>query len=142
MIKSNLNREKLFQFFKFSIIGALGFLVDIITFYSLNIIFNTFFSRICSFLLAVIFTYICNKILTFRQIRTKNNFWREFVPYFFSMLLGGSINLLTFFIIETSNLFFSQFHFISIALGSCAGLFVNFFLSVFIFDKNTKKKSI
>lgn len=133
-----LNRERLIQFFKFAFIGALGFLVDVMGFYSLNIILNTFFSRLGSFLFAVIFTYIFNKIITFKQLHSKENFWKEFIPYFFSMLLGGSVNLLTFFSIEYSNLFFSQWHFVSIALGSCAGLFVNFFLSIFIFNKNIK----
>lgn len=135
MNKKSLNKERFRQFFKFTFIGALGFLVDVIVFYLLNIILNTFFSRLGSFLSAVIFTYIFNKRITFKRLHSKENFWKEFIPYLFSMLLGGTVNLFTFFSIENSGLFISQWHFISIALGSCAGLFVNFSLSIFIFNK-------
>ena len=106
MNKSNLNKERIIQFFKFTFIGALGFLVDVIAFYLFNIILNNFFSRLISFLSAVIFTYIFNKRITFKNSHLKENFWKEFIPYLFSMILGGSVNLFTFFSIEKSNLFF------------------------------------
>jgi len=126
---------RIFQFFKFSIVGALGFCVDVFCFYVLILIVNTYASRSLSFFAAVVFTYILNKTITFDNKETKKKFWKEFPVYFGSMLLGGAVNLTTFFFLESSFVFFSERCYIAIAIGSIAGLFVNFFLSVLIFRK-------
>lgn len=132
--------KKFFQFFKFSIIGGLGFGIDVATFYFFNLALNTYLSRLGSFVVAVIFTYIFNKLFTFDVIYSRINFWKEFPAYFGSMVIGGAVNLITFFLLETYSSFFSHRHYLAIAMGSASGLVINFFLSVFIFQERTKKE--
>lgn len=126
--------NRLFQFFKFSVIGAGGFFVDVGVYYLLDLFMIDFISRLGSFFSAVVFTYIFNKKITFNHGQKGKSFFGEFWAYFMSMLAGGAINLMTFFI---ANVFlFPQKAFFSIALGSMAGLFVNFTLSKIVFKRD------
>lgn len=129
------DKKRIFQFLKFSIVGTLGFLVDVGCFFCLSSLFGTFLSRIISFLAAVLFTYVLNKTLTFGLIYSSVGFWEQLVPYLISMLAGGSVNLITFFILDWTVIFISHRPFLGIAIGSLAGLLVNFSLSLQIFNK-------
>lgn len=126
-------RKLTIQFFSFSIIGVGGFIVDAGVYHLLYSCFGEIFSRIFSFSSAVFFTYTLNNLITFKNF--SNYFWTKFPAYFVSMLGGGCVNLLTFFLV---NRFFSldpSRAYLSIALGSLAGLFFNFFASLFVFSK-------
>lgn len=125
--------SRLFQFFKFSLVGAFGFLVDVGVYYFLDLILTNFLSRLGSFFSAVVFTYIFNKKITFNYVRGGKSFWREFGNYFMSMLAGGLINLMSFFLCNT--FLFPEKAFLSIAIGSVAGLSVNFTLSRLVFSR-------
>lgn len=129
------DKERIFQFLKFSIVGTLGFLVDVGCFFCLSSLLGHFFSRIISFLAAVLFTYVLNKTLIFGLISSSLGFWKQLIPYLISMLAGGSVNLITFFILDWTIVFISQRPFLGIAIGSLAGLLVNFSVSIKIFNK-------
>lgn len=122
---------RLSQFVKFSLVGAAGFLVDVTSFYLCAPTLPNPFPRIVSFTSAVIFTYALNRSITFRFRQRK--FWKQFPAYLLSMMGGGSINLLVFFLLQNYSLFFFDRPYISIALGSVAGLIFNFILSLKIF---------
>lgn len=122
-----------FQFFKFSVVGSMGYVVDVATFYLTHCILGSFFSRLFSFGVAVVFTYVFNRALTFRYSTTIGSFWRQFPSYFLSMTVGGVVNLVVFFILNSSFLFFIERAYLAIAFGSFAGLFVNYFLSSQLF---------
>lgn len=124
---------RLVQFLKFSVVGTFGFFVDVAVYYLLELYLVSYVSRLGSFFSAVVFTYIFNKTVTFRNNHERENFWREFWPYLLSTLLGGTVNLLIFFI--CNEYFLENKAYLSIAIGSIGGLFVNFSLSRIIFNK-------
>lgn len=107
--------------------------MDVGVYYFLDLFLINFLSRLGSFFSAVVFTYVFNKKITFNHDQNGKSFWGEFGNYFMSMLAGGSINLISFF---ACNIFlFPEKAFLSIAIGSIAGLFVNFVLSRIVFRR-------
>ena len=126
--------QRITQFLKFSGIGTLGFLTDSGVFYICNLLLGNFYSRLISFFIAVVFTYIFNKRVTF-NIEKSECFWKEFPAYFCSMIAGGLVNLLMFFILVYFYNFFSERQLLAIAIGSLSGLSINFLLSLKIFKK-------
>lgn len=123
---------RFYQFLKFSIVGSLGFCVDLFSFYLYSSVFPYPLPRILSFISAVIFTYICNRTLTFKKSMRK--FWKEFPSYFLSMLGGGTLNLLVFFFLNNYSTYFHSRAYLSIAVGSIAGLGMNYLLSLIVFQ--------
>lgn len=126
-------RRLIIQFFTFSIIGIGGFVVDASVYQLLYSWAGEVASRLVSFSLAVFFTYTLNNLITFRDI--SHYFWTKFPAYFVSMLGGGFVNLLTFFLVNRFFLLDPSQAYLSIALGSLAGLFFNFFASLLVFKK-------
>ena len=75
------------QFFRFSAIGAAGFLVDVSALYLLNGLgFDLYSARVASFLCAATFTWLGNRLFTFREssaIRRASG--REWLVYVVAM---------------------------------------------------------
>ena len=122
-----------FQFIKFSVVGTFGFGVDVCVFYLFTQICNLGLARIIAFLVAVIFTFLLNRSFTF-LVEKKTGFLPEFIKYFFSMILVGLANLATSLYLLYQIKFFENYQFIPLALGSVAGLLINFSLSKKIFS--------
>ena len=128
-----------YQFVIFSLNGALGLITDIIVFFFSSLYLDLYISRIISFVFAVVVTWILNRSITFKQ---KDNILPiylsdlayEFKRYFLASLIGGVINLSTYFLYIYKN----NYHldkYIAILLGSLAGLIFNFIFSKFIVFK-------
>ena len=81
------------QFFRFVLVGGLGFLVDASVLFGLlqGMGINPYLSRGGSFLSAATFTWILNRSLTFRS-KSKIRL-RELGLYLVLMALGGGLNL-------------------------------------------------
>lgn len=120
----------------FGFSGFVGFLVDASILSLLLDSLGPYLSRGLSFLAAVFTTWLINRSLTFRSRRSEHIPPIEFLVYLGSMMAGGSINL-GLYALLLENLPLANAHpTIGVALGSLAGMSVNFILSrTLIFDK-------
>ena len=118
---------KLNSFFRFGVVGAFGFCVDVSALYILMFFGLDYFSgRVISFLLAVTFTWQLNRRFTF-LIQNKFTLRQEAWRYFLASSFGGAINISIYsFVVLISNpLPFVPL--IGVALGSIAGMCTNYF---------------
>lgn len=121
------------KFLKFCIVGGAGFVVDTGVYYLANIIMPVLISRLISFTAAVLFTYYFNRRFTFKKQTSMN--LSEFLKYYSAMVLGGSVNVGSFWILMYFNSMVSNYPIFGIAFGSIAGLFVNYITSRIIIFK-------
>ena len=87
--------------------------------------------RFLSFSAAVLFTYVLNRRLTFRV--TNRAHASEFCRYYANMVLGGAVNIGVFYAAFVVSPFVKTYPVAGIALGSIAGLIVNFLTSRVLF---------
>ncbi len=118
---------------RFCIVGGGGFVVDSLIYLFVNIIAPPLISRLVSFSAAVFFTYVFNRFFTFESKDKASA--TEFARYYANMVLGGAINIATFYFAITVSDFIYAHPVIGIALGSIAGLFVNFLTSRILLTK-------
>ena len=127
-----MDRKGLFQITRFSIVGAIGFIVDLGVFSIVLFAIGPYGARIVSFIAAVICTWQLNRNFTFEK-KQKTSL-REFIAYFASMCVGGAVNIGCFVIalrLIPEN--WAVGPHIALALGSITGLFVNFALARLVF---------
>ena len=124
------------RFFKFCIVGSAGFLVDTGVYYLAAIILPVLLSRLLSFSSAVLFTYYFNRYFTFKNHSAMTI--TEFLKYYSAMVLGGAVNIGSFWLLMHIFSIINSYPILGIAFGSIAGLVVNFITSKFIFT-NSKK---
>ena len=117
------------QLLRFGIVGAAGFVVDASVLYvSLHFGSGYYFGRALSFLLAVWTTWQLNRRFTF-SVRDRKNVWREGGKYLMAMSVGGIVNYATY-CARVATLPKHWFlPLLSVAVGSVAGLMVNFFIA-------------
>ena len=115
------------RFLKFCVVGAAGFLVDTAVYYLAAIVFPVLLSRILSFSSAVFFTYYFNRSFTFEK-RTAMSI-AEFLKYYSAMVLGGAVNVGSFWVLMQLSSVVRSYPILGIAFGSVAGLSVNFVTS-------------
>ena len=121
------NHHLIKQIFLFGIVGTIGFVVDTIVLYCLKDFIGLIWGRGISFCSAVIATWLLNRNLTFKKSQTKSHI-REFTYYFSAMILGGCVNLLAYYIAVNYKLVATN-PIIGVAIGSIAGMVVNFISS-------------
>ena len=131
-----------YQFIIFALNGAVGLIIDLLVLFCTSIYLNLYISRIISFFSAVVVTWILNRNLTFKQeshfnidqfVRYKN-LLNEFKLYFLAVLMGGIINLSTYYCYVYINLEPLD-KYIATVLGSLAGLISNFIILKFVVFK-------
>lgn len=131
-----------YQFIIFALNGAVGLIIDLLVLFYTSIYLNLYISRIISFFSAVVVTWILNRNLTFKQeshfnidqfVRYKN-LLNEFKLYFLAVLMGGIINLSTYYCYVYINLEPLD-KYIATVLGSLAGLISNFIILKFVVFK-------
>ena len=112
------------QFFKFCIVGALGFGVDASLLTGLVNLFalDPFLARILSITAAMTFTWALNRNFTFTTVHRVS--FSEWGRYGAVNIFGAAINYGVFCIVLISNTVIS--HIVAIAIGSIAGLIWNF----------------
>ena len=119
------------QFFRFSVIGAIGFLVDVSVLYLLNGLgFDLYSARLVSFLCAATFTWLGNRLFTFRESgQPRRASGSEWLFYVAAMTLGGLVNYGVYAALITFVDPFGHYPWLAVAAGTGAGLSINFLLA-------------
>jgi putative flippase GtrA len=113
------------EFLSFAVVGAVGFVVDVAVLYLLAPLLGWYGARVLSFLAAATATWVLNRRYTFNGRNTNASVLREYLGYLVTMLGGAVVNYGAYVLV---------LHWVSgawapaagVALGSCAGLVVNF----------------
>lgn len=116
---------------RFSLVGAAGFLVDsaVLLVFTEVIGLGPYIARLPSFLAAATVTWWLNRLWTFERGAHKPML-REWINYLFAMKAGALINFLVYSLaLIVSNTIYSN-PVLGVALGSIAGLAVNYSLAV------------
>jgi len=121
------------RFLKFCVVGGGGFVVDSAVYLGASLAAGPLASRFTSFTAAVVFTYVFNRWFTFENPRKASV--AEFTKYYASMVLGGAVNIGIFYAAVTLSSLVAKFPVAGIALGSVAGLVVNFLTSRMLFSQ-------
>ena len=111
------------QFLSFAVVGAIGFVVDVAVLDLVAPLLGWYGARVLSFLAAATATWALNRRYTFR--RSEASVLREYFGYLVTMLGGAVVNYGAYVLV---------LHWVTgpwapaagVALGSCAGLVVNF----------------
>lgn len=116
------------QFFRFSLIGAAGFLVDLCVLYFLrNLGFDLYSARFFSFLAAATFTWLGNRLFTFgRAASMPVKVASEWSVYMAAMTFGGLINYAVYALLVTVLATFREHPWLAVVAGTGSGLLVNF----------------
>jgi len=113
------------QFLSFAVVGAVGFVVDVAVLYLVAPLLGWYGARVLSFLAAATATWALNRRYTFKARNANASVLREYLGYLVTMLGGAVVNYGAYVLV---------LHWASgawapaagVALGSCAGLAVNF----------------
>jgi putative flippase GtrA len=134
------------QFLRFGIVGGIGFLVDAgLLRLLLTAGLSPYSGRVVSFLAAVTTTWILNRSFTFRRDAAAAGHAApghpagEWLAYLGLMLIGGAVNYGTYAVaLQISDLVRAHPE-IGVALGSIAGMLVNFWTAkTMIFERKAK----
>lgn len=115
------------QFLAFCVVGTIGFVVDVAILYALAPWLGWFAGRVVSFLGAATTTWALNRAFTFsaQAASARYSAWQQYWRYMVAMLGGALVNYLAY----TLTLLWSSAPWaptLGVALGSVAGLVVNF----------------
>ena len=113
------------EFLSFAVVGAIGFVVDVAVLYLAAPLLGWYGARVVSFLAAATATWALYRRYTFSGRNAGASVLREYVGYLVTMLGGAVVNYGAYVIV---------LHWFTgpwapaagVALGSCAGLVVNF----------------
>lgn len=113
------------EFLSFVVVGAIGFGVDLGVLYLLAPYLGWYGARVVSFIAAATATWVLNRHFTFRERRSGASILREYAHYLLTMVGGALVNYAAYVL---------TLHWVGgplapalgVAIGSCAGLVVNF----------------
>lgn len=113
------------EFLSFAVVGVAGFGVDVGVLYLAAPVLGWYGARILSFVAAATATWLLNRNYTFGARKADAPMWREYLSYLLTMLGGASVNYAVY--VLTLHWIDGQWApALGVALGSCAGLAVNF----------------
>ncbi|MFM0308877.1 GtrA family protein [Paraburkholderia sp. RL17-383-BIF-A] len=114
------------QILRFTIAGAVGFVVDAgILYLALKAGIGAYVGRAISFLCAVFATWQINRRYTFRHA-TSQSVWREWIEYLLAMMLGGACNYGMYVVAMKLVPASALTPLLGVAAGSITGMVVNF----------------
>jgi putative flippase GtrA len=115
---------------RFGLVGCAGFCVDTgVLYLALYVLGMSYYSgRIISYAVAASSTWYMNRRFTFADSRNDNRF-REWARFVMLNLFGGGVNYAVYAAYIRMHAGSSAAPAIGVALGSIAGMFVNFYLS-------------
>lgn len=113
------------EFLSFALVGVIGFGVDVGVLYLLAPYAGWYGARVVSFIAAATVTWLLNRHFTFKERRSGASVLREYTHYLLTMVGGALVNYAAYAL---------TLHWIGgplapalgVAMGSCAGLAVNF----------------
>lgn len=115
---------------RFCVVGAIGFVVDVTVLYGLSNLLGWHAARLASFLCAATTTWMLNRRLTFSGRRSHARM-HEYLRYLVSMLGGGLVNYLVY-LVTLHGLAGRYAPASGVAIGSLAGLLVNYLLARYV----------
>jgi putative flippase GtrA len=122
----------------FGLVGFIGFIVDSGVLYLLKPFMGLYYGRLVSFICAVFTTWVLNRHLTFSRRASGLSLSREFSRYFGLMIGGGVVNYASYALLVYFVEFVARQPVWGVAVGSCAGMLVNYLLArFFIFRGHT-----
>jgi len=128
------------QLSQFAFAGLIGYFVDAGVLVVVYAWAGPYFGRLISFTAAVFVTWLINRSLTFRRERDGKPMHQELSLYVLSMLGGGLINVITYFCLVFYFKLSVEMLPVAVAIGSLAGMLVNFWLSKrFVFTASGNK---
>ncbi len=125
------------EFLLFGMAGLCGFVVDTAVLYALHEMLGAFYARGVSFLAAVLATWLINRAFAFGQRRSELSRKREFLFYLALMLAGGAVNYAVYSWLVISYPVVQQHLVIGVAVGSVAGMLINFLVSRYLLYRFT-----
>lgn len=128
-------------FMRFCVVGGVGFVVDAGVLYALVGLakLDHFTARLCSFLVAVLATWTLNRLWTFRAHAGRNHA-KEAGLYFLVQGAGGAVNIATYSLAIAVMPVLERWLVLPLALGTAAGLMINFLGSKHIAFKHVHPK--
>jgi putative flippase GtrA len=113
------------EFLAFGLVGVAGFVVDVGMLYLAAPLLGWYAARVLSFVAAATATWVLNRRYTFTARQSGTSLGREYVRYLVTMLGGAAVNYAVY--VATLHLVDGRWApALGVALGSCAGLVVNF----------------
>lgn len=127
------------QILLFAFAGLIGFVVDAGVLVLAHPLLGAYLGRPVSFVCAALTTWLINRSLTFRHRSAGKPLHREFSLYFLTQLGGGAVNIACYSLLVYAFNFSVQWLPFAVAVGSLAGMMVNFWLSrTFVFTADKK----
>lgn len=120
----------LLQFFRFGVVGTLGFLLDYAVL-SAAVALGTgpYWGRVISYVVAATGVYALNRAWTFRDRQGSGGIGRQWGLYLALNLVGFAVNYGTYAAITAWTEIGARHLVLGVAAGSIAGMFVNFALN-------------
>ena len=127
------------EFLYFAAVGVIGFVVDLGVLYLVAPFLGWYGARVVSFIAAATATWALNRRYTFTARRSGSSLVREYAHYLLTMLAGAMVNYAVYVL---------TLHWaggplapaLGVALGSCAGLAVNFLSARHLVFKSARKR--
>ncbi len=113
------------EFLSFVVVGAIGFGVDLGVLYLLAPYLGWYGARVVSFIAAATATWALNRHFTFSERRSGASILREYAHYLLTMVAGALVNY-TAYVLTLHWVGGPLAPALGVAIGSCAGLAVNF----------------
>ncbi|WP_431274505.1 GtrA family protein [Variovorax ureilyticus] len=113
------------EFLSFAVVGAIGFVVDVGVLYLASPHLGWYGGRVLSWTAAATATWLLNRRFTFRARRSGASIVREYAHYMLTMLGGALVNYAAY-VLTLRWAGGSWGPALGVAVGSCAGLVVNF----------------
>ncbi|WP_206931210.1 GtrA family protein [Roseococcus thiosulfatophilus] len=120
----------LLQFFRFGVVGTLGFLLDYAVLgAAVALGTGPYWGRVISYVVAATGVYALNRAWTFRDRRGGGGIGRQWGLYLALNLVGFAVNYGTYAAITAWTEIGARHLVLGVAAGSIAGMFVNFALN-------------
>lgn len=125
------------EFLTFAAVGIAGLGVDISVLYVTSPVLGWYAARVVSFWAAASTTWALNRRYTFATRSSNTSIWREYTGYLLTMLGGAALNYAA---------YVAVLHWLDnrwapalgVALGSCAGLTVNYLSARYLVFKGQR----
>ena len=119
------------QFARFAVIGSVGFFVDVgVLYLLLGAGFDLYTARVFSFIAAASFTWMGNRVFTFRTGPVQSRrLTTEWFLYLAAMSFGGLVNYGVYALLVTVLPPFRAHPWLAVAGGTGAGMLINFLVA-------------
>jgi len=134
---SLLTNERVREIFFFGIAGVIGYFVDVVITMLFEPLIGPYLARLPGLVAAATSTWLINRTFTFRARKSRHaSIWKEYLHYL-SLMAAGAIISYSVYAIAVTLLSSGPFRLIiAIAVGSLAGMVVNYLSSRrFVYNK-------